>query len=170
MTHDSVALLAARLPASSPLLDAVALETYRGDEASMVTAGQPVAVARPASTDEVQVVLRIASSTGTLVVPRGAGSGRSGGANATDGCIVLSLERMNRVLEMNAAERIAVVQPGVVNRDLRRAASANDLFYPPDPSSYDWSTIGGIVATNAGGLCCVQHGVTRDSVLALASH
>jgi glycolate oxidase len=101
------------------------------------------------------------------VVPRGAGTGLSGGANATDGCIVVALDRMDAVVEINALERLAVVQPGVVNDDLRAAVAEHGLWYPPDPASSPWSTIGGNVATNAGGLCCVKYGVTRDYVLEL---
>ena len=160
-------LLRAELPREVLLTDADQLETYRRDQAPLVPAGIPLVVVRPTTTEQVQSVLRAASSTGTAVVPRGAGSGLSGGANADDGCIVLSLERMNRILEIDRDERVAVVQPGVVTLDLRRAAEEIGLFYPPDPSSYDWSTVGGNVATNAGGLCCVKYGVTRDAVLAL---
>ncbi len=101
------------------------------------------------------------------VVTRGAGTGLSGGANAVDGCVVLSTERMREIVEINPAERLAVVQPGVVNDDLRAAVAEQGLWYPPDPASAPWSTIGGNVATNAGGLCCVKYGVTRDYVLAL---
>ncbi|SDG63146.1 glycolate oxidase [Pseudonocardia oroxyli] len=91
------------------------------------------------------------------VVARGAGTGLSGGANAVDGCVVLALDRMDRVLEIDPLERLAVVQPGVVNDDLRAAAAKEGLWYPPDPASSPWSTIGGNVATNAGGLCCVEY-------------
>ncbi|HEY1973070.1 MAG TPA: FAD-linked oxidase C-terminal domain-containing protein, partial [Pseudonocardia sp.] len=101
------------------------------------------------------------------VVPRGAGTGLSGGANAVDGCVVLCLEAMREVLLIDPAERLAVVQPGVVNDDLRAAVAEHGLWYPPDPASSPWSTLGGNVATNAGGLCCVKYGVTRDYVLAL---
>jgi glycolate oxidase len=112
-------------------------------------------------------VVAFAAEHRVPVVPRGAGTGLSGGANATEGCIVLSFEAMNSVLEINEVERLAVVQPGVVNNDLRAACAAHGLWYPPDPASAPWSTIGGNVATNAGGLCCVKYGVTRDYVLAL---
>ena len=101
------------------------------------------------------------------VVTRGAGTGLSGGANAVDGCVVLDLSRMNRVLEIDEDDLVAVVEPGVVNDDLKAAVAEHGLWYPPDPASSPWSTIGGNVATNAGGLCCVKYGVTRDYVLAL---
>ncbi|MDT7627064.1 MAG: glycolate oxidase, partial [Pseudonocardiales bacterium] len=97
----------------------------------------------------------------------GAGTGLSGGANAVDGCVVLSLEAMRSILEINRGERLAVVQPGVVNDELRAAVAEQGLWYPPDPASAPWSTIGGNVSTNAGGLCCVKYGVTKDYVLAL---
>jgi glycolate oxidase len=101
------------------------------------------------------------------VVARGAGTGLSGGANAMADSVVVSLERMDAVLEIDAEERIAVAQAGVVNDRLREAVAAHGLWYPPDPASAAWSTIGGNVATNAGGLCCVKYGVTRDYVLGL---
>jgi glycolate oxidase len=100
-------------------------------------------------------------------VPRGAGTGLSGGANATDGAVMLDLSRMNQVLEIDPDNMTCVVQPGVVNNDLKAAVAAHGLWYPPDPASAPWSTIGGNVATNAGGLCCLKYGVTRDYVLGL---
>jgi glycolate oxidase len=112
-------------------------------------------------------VVRACATHRIPVVTRGAGTGLSGGANAVDGCVLLSTERMRAIVEISTAERLAVVQPGVVNDDLRAAAAAQGLWYPPDPASAPWSTIGGNVATNAGGLCCVKYGVTRDYVLAL---
>ncbi|MFN3925325.1 MAG: FAD-binding oxidoreductase, partial [Pseudarthrobacter sp.] len=96
-----------------------------------------------------------------------AGTGVSGGAHATKNCIVLSLERMDRILALNPDDETAVVEPGVVNAVLNDAAAAHQLMYAPDPASFRTSTIGGNVATNAGGLRCAKYGVTRDSVLAL---
>jgi glycolate oxidase len=101
------------------------------------------------------------------IVARGAGTGVSGGAHASQGCIVLSLERMNRILDLNPDDETAVVEPGVINADLNDAAAVHGLMYAPDPASFRMSTIGGNVATNAGGLRCAKYGVTRDSVLAL---
>ena len=100
-------------------------------------------------------------------MPRGAGSGLSGGANAIDGCLVLSLERMNHIEEIDERSMTATLQPGVVNDALRAAARAQGLWYAPDPASMEFSTVGGNVATNAGGLCCVKYGVTRDAVIGL---
>jgi glycolate oxidase len=143
------------------------LGTYSRDQAAVIPAGRPLAAVLPTTTDEVCAVVETAGRYGRPIVPRGAGSGLSGGANAVDGCLVVSLERMNRVLEVNSQDLYAVVEPGVINADLRAAAAAEGLLYPPDPASYEFSTIGGNVATNAGGLCCVKYGVTRDYVLGL---
>jgi glycolate oxidase len=162
-----VAALRAALPADRILTDPDVTESYRHDEAEWAAHGSPAAVVRARSTAEVAATVRVAAEHRTPVVPRGAGTGLSGGANAVDGCIVISLEAMREIIEIDAGERLAVVQPGVVNDDLRDAAAAQGLWYPPDPASATWSTIGGNVATNAGGLCCVKYGVTRDYVLAL---
>ena len=113
--------------------------------------------------------LAIAHEHRVPVVVRGAGSGLSGAAAAPDGSVVLSTRRLARVLEVDPVERLAVVQPGVVTGDLRAAAAEVGLFYPPDPGSVAFSTVGGNVATNAGGMCCVKYGVTGDFVLASVS-
>ena len=159
--------LAERLPASSVLTDPEVMESYRRDQASFVEAGMPLAVVRPTTTAEVQELLRIASAHRVPVVPRGAGSGLSGGANALDGCLVLSLTRMDRIIEVDPRSLFAVIEPGVINADLSAAVADLGLWYPPDPASAGFSTIGGNIATNAGGLCCVKYGVTGDSVLGL---
>ncbi|SFJ02249.1 glycolate oxidase [Amycolatopsis sacchari] len=164
---DLVAQLRTVVPAEHVLDDPDVVEGYLQDHAEWAEYGKALAVVRPRGTEEVQAVVRFAGEHRVPVVPRGAGTGLSGGANAIEGCIVLSFEAMDQVLEINPAERLAVVQPGVVNDDLRAACAAQDLWYPPDPASAPWSTIGGNVATNAGGLCCVKYGVTRDYVLAL---
>jgi glycolate oxidase len=124
-------------------------------------------VVRPRTTDEVSAVLRVAHRHRVPVVPQGARTGLAGAANAVDGGIVLSMTAMDRIVEIDAANRIAVVQPGVVNATLRRAVAAAGLYYPPDPGSWEQSTIGGNVATNAGGMCCVKYGVTSEYVLGL---
>lgn len=159
--------LAAALPRQHLLTDADTVRPYLHDEAEWAEFGEAIAVARPGTTAEVSAVVRVCARNGVPIVARGAGTGLSGGANAVAGCVVLSMERMADILEINAAERLAVVQPGVVNNDLRDAVAKEQLWYPPDPASAPWSTIGGNVATNAGGLCCVKYGVTRDYVLAL---
>ncbi|WP_236789187.1 FAD-binding oxidoreductase [Amycolatopsis sp. GM8] len=164
---DLVTRLRAAVPAEHVLDDPAVVESYLQDQAEWAQYAQAAAVVRPRSTEEVRAVVRLAAELRVPVVPRGAGTGLSGGANAIEGCVVLAFEAMNQVLEIDTVERLAVVQPGVVNDDLRSACAAKDLWYPPDPASAPWSTIGGNVATNAGGLCCVKYGVTRDYVLAL---
>jgi glycolate oxidase len=143
------------------------METYRRDEAMTLEAGRPVAVVFPTTKAEIQSIMRIAHQHRVAVVPRGAGTGLSGGATAIDGCVVLSLERMNRLLDLDRVNLYAVVEPGLINSDLNRAANELGLSYSPDPASRDMSTLGGNVATNAGGLCCLKYGVTRESVLGL---
>ncbi|XVX22037.1 FAD-binding oxidoreductase [Actinomycetota bacterium] len=143
------------------------MERYLHDEAEWAAYEQPLAVVRAQSTEEVADTVRWCAEHGVSVVTRGAGTGLSGGANAQRGGIVLVLEAMDKVLEINTAERLAVVQPGIVNDTLRAKVAEHGLWYPPDPASSPWSTIGGNVATNAGGICCVKYGVTGDYVLGL---
>lgn len=159
--------LKARIGQAAVVTDPQVMAGYVHDEAEWAAHGKPLAVVRASTADEVRQTVLWAIEHQVPVVPRGAGTGLSGGANALDGCVVISLERMNRVLEVNTLERLAVVQPGVVNNDLRDAVARDGLWYPPDPASSPWSTIGGNVGTNAGGVCCVKYGVTRDYVLAL---
>lgn len=155
------------LPAGRVLTDADVVGGYLRDEAEWAPCGNPVAVVRPRTALEVQAVVRLCIDYQVPLVTRGAGTGLSGGANALDGCVVVSTEAMNAILEIDPQERLAVVEPGVVNDHLRAACAEHGLWYPPDPASAPWSTIGGNVATNAGGLCCVKYGVTRDYVLGL---
>ncbi|MFI5913268.1 FAD-binding oxidoreductase [Dactylosporangium sp. NPDC051541] len=142
------------------------MERYRQDWARDRAAGRPLAVVRPAGTADVQTVLRWAAAARVPVVPRGAATGLSGGATAVDGGLVLSLERM-RAVDIDPVARVAVVQPGALNVEVKRAAAAAGLWYPPDPSSFESCSIGGNAATNAGGLCCVKYGVTTDYVLGM---
>jgi glycolate oxidase len=159
--------IAATIPAQRVLTDPGVTAGLSRDQAAGAPAGEPVAVVRAETTAEVLSVVRACLRHRVPVVARGAGTGLSGGANAVDGCVVLALDRMNEVLRVDTTERLAVVQPGVVNNDLRAAVASYGLWYPPDPASAPWSTIGGNVATNAGGICCVKYGVTRDYVLGL---
>ncbi|NJI58912.1 FAD-binding protein [Microbacterium oxydans] len=159
--------LAAVLPADRLTTDPDVLESYAHDDAEWAEWSLPACLVRPRTPEEVQAVVRACLRHDTAVVARGAGTGLSGGANALPGCVVISLERMNAVLEVDELERLAVVQPGVVNDDLRARVAEDGLWYPPDPASSPWSTIGGNVATNAGGVCCVKYGVTRDYVLGM---
>jgi glycolate oxidase len=140
---------------------------YVRDTADLVAAGAPLAVVTARSSDDVQALMRWASAHRVGVVPRGAGTGLSGAATAFDGCVVLDMSRMNRIIELSVEDRLAVVEPGVINADLSTAAGPHGLMYAPDPSSWDTSTIGGNIATNAGGLRCVRYGATRASVLGL---
>jgi glycolate oxidase len=149
------------------LTDAANCDSYAHDDAEWAEYHRPLAVALVESTGEAAAVVRYAASTRTPVVARGAGTGLSGGANAVEGSIVVSLERMTRVTDLDAAERVVVAEAGILNDDLRRAVAVEGLWYPPDPASYKISTIGGNVATNAGGICCVKYGVTRDYVLGM---
>jgi glycolate oxidase len=162
-----VAELTDALGPGSVLTDPDVTVSYARDQAMLAEAGTPAAVVLPRSTDEVVAVMRTASRHGVPVVPRGAGSGLAGASNAVDGALTLVMTRMDAVLEVAPADRLAVVQPGVVNKALRDAVAGSGLFYPPDPSSYDWCTIGGNLSTNSGGLCCVKYGVTTDYVLGL---
>lgn len=152
------------LPGVEVLTEPAAMEPYRRDRANDRAAAVPLAVVLAERTEDVQAVMRWASANSVPVVPRGAGSGLSGGASAIEGCVVLSTERM-RALSIDAPTRTAVVQPGLMNAEVKAAAAAVGLWYPPDPASYEFCTIGGNVATNAGGLCCVKYGVTTDYVL-----
>ena len=130
-------------------------------------AALPRAVARPASAGEVAAIVLLANRQRFPIVPRGAGTGMSGGSVPVQGGVVLSFERMNRILEIAGADRTAVVEPGVITGDLHRAVERDGLFYPPDPASSAFCTIGGNVAECAGGLRAVKYGVTRDYVLGL---
>ena len=141
---------------------------YRYDQAGgFVPAGQPLAVAFAGCTADVARVVSAAARHRVPIVPRGAGSGLAGGANAIEGGVVLDLSRMQRIVELDPGSMLATVQAGVINADLKAAAGTEGLWYAPDPASQTFSTIGGNVATNAGGLCCLKYGVTRDAVLGL---
>lgn len=159
--------LRSSIPAERVVTDPDVVAAYAHDEAQWAPYGVPAALVRAGSTADVRAVVEACAQRSVPVVPRGAGTGLSGGANALDGCVLLSLEAMNEIVEIDPHERLAVVQPGVVNDDLRAACAEQGLWYPPDPASSPWSTIGGNVATNAGGVCCVKYGVTRDYVLAV---
>jgi glycolate oxidase len=155
------------VPADRLVVDPDVLAAISHDDAEWAPTGQAAVGVRARSEAEVQHVVRTCAGLGIPVVPRGAGTGLSGGANAVGGCVVLDLSPMNQILEIDPDNLVAVVQPGVINNDLKAAVAAHGLWYPPDPASAPWSTIGGNVATNAGGLCCLKYGVTRDYVLGL---
>jgi glycolate dehydrogenase FAD-linked subunit len=159
--------LRASVPAARLLLDPEVMASFEHDEAEWAPYFSPIAVVRPSCTTEVQAVVRACLAHRPPVVARGAGTGLSGGANATAGCVVIALDGMTAIKAIDELERYAVVESGVVNDDLRAACAEHGLWYPPDPASSPWSTIGGNVATNAGGLCCVKYGVTRDYVMGM---
>jgi glycolate oxidase len=159
--------LRAALPGGAVLTDPDVLRTYLRDEADLCDHGTPAALVRPRSTAEVVAVVRCAGRHRAPVVPQGARTGLAGGANAVDGAILLSLTAMDRILEVDPVNHLAVVEPGVVNATLARTAAEHGLYFPPDPGSWESSTIGGNVATNAGGMCCVKYGVTGRYVLGL---
>jgi glycolate oxidase len=128
---------------------------------------QPYAVAFPAGTDEVAGVVRVCNQLGVPITPRGAGTGLSGGAVPAKRGVVIATARMNRILEVDPVDRVAVVEPGVANFQLTEAAAPYGLFYAPDPSSQKACTIGGNVAENAGGPHCLALGVTQNHVLGI---
>ncbi|MEP7020173.1 MAG: FAD-linked oxidase C-terminal domain-containing protein [Pseudonocardiales bacterium] len=165
MTLD-VAALSAALPDGAVVTDRDVMQSYRQDWARDPNAGWPVAVVRATCTEDVQTTMRWASEHHVPVVPRGAGSGLSGGATAVDGGIVLSLERM-REITVDPVSRVAITQPGLLNAEVKQAVAEHGLWYPPDPSSFEICSIGGNAATNSGGLCCVKYGVTTDYVLGM---
>ncbi|SFI55189.1 glycolate oxidase [Amycolatopsis regifaucium] len=159
--------LVAGFPPDRLVRDPDVLRSFAHDEAEWAPHGTPVAAIRPHTAEEVQAVVRLCLRHRVPLVTRGAGTGLSGGANALDGCVILVTDKLTAIKEIDERERFAVVEPGVVNDDLGAACAERGLWYPPDPASSPWSTIGGNVATNAGGVCCMKYGVTRDYVLGL---
>lgn len=141
--------------------------SYSRDQAPFAPSAPAAAVLLARSSEEVAKALAFCSERKIPVVPRGAGSGLSGGANADSNSLVISLEKMNQILEIDPINQFARVQAGVLNLDLDNAVGEFGMAYLPDPASRNWSTIGGNVATNAGGMCCVKYGVTSHHVRAL---
>jgi len=136
-----------------------------GFDASYVTPGHASMVAWPRSTEDVSQLMRYASSNRLSIVGRGAGTGMTAGAVPTKGSIVMSFEQMNSILEVDSGNMTALVEPGVINGNLQRELAKLGLFYPPDPASLNFCTLGGNVAENAGGPRAVKYGVTRDYVM-----
>jgi glycolate oxidase len=128
---------------------------------------RPAVVVEAITTDQVQAVVRLAAEHRVAIVPRGSGTGLSGGSVPSEGCVVLCLNKMNKVLEVDAANLTMLVEPGVITHEVDRLASQHGLFYPPDPGSQKISTIGGNVAENSGGLRGLKYGVTRNYVMGL---
>ena len=144
-----------------------ALTAARADKSGHAAEGVPLAVVHARSVEDVQTTLRIATETGTPVVPRGAGTGLAGAANTGSGQIALSLRRMDRILEVRPDDLLAVVEPGILNAELNRRLAEHGVWWAPDPASREISTVGGNIATGAGGLLCAKYGVVRDAVLGL---
>jgi glycolate oxidase len=165
-TPESAALddLAARLSPGALTTDPDVIDAHSSDEALFCPREGAIALVRAASAKDVQEVMRFATDHRIPVVPQGARSGISGGANASLGAILLNVSKMKDVVAVNEAERLVTVQPGIINQDLKDHLAPYGLSYPPDPGSVALSSIGGNIATNAGGLCCVKYGVTRDYV------
>lgn len=154
-------------PDASLISDPDITASYSRDQAPFASAAAPFAVLLARSASEISIALKYANENSIPVVTRGAGSGLSGGANSTADSLVISLEKMNQIIEIDSANQIARVQAGVINLDLDTAAKELGLAYLPDPASRDWSSLGGNAATNAGGMCCVKYGVTGAHVRAM---
>ncbi len=162
-----IAAIRSSLPSLKLLTDPADRESYRRDETAYLDAGLPLAVALPTTTAQVSTLVRRAQEHEVPVVPRGAGTGLSGGSAGVEGALTICLIQMDRVLEIDPDDLVAVTQPGILNAKFRATVAAEGLFYAPDPASYEICSIGGNLGTNAGGLCCVKYGQTRESVLGL---
>ena len=165
-TTGVVALLRTAL-GDGVVTDQSLLEAMRTDKSGHVSDSAPFAIVTARSTTDVQATMRIANETQTPVVTRGAGTGLAGGAIASAGEIVLVTLAMNRILEVSGDDELAVVEPGILNADFNAALEPHGLWFAPDPASRAISTVGGNIATNAGGLLCAKYGVTREAVLGL---
>ncbi|MFH8250581.1 FAD-binding oxidoreductase [Microbacterium sp. B2969] len=163
---DVVARLRAELGDRVDTSESARLEA-RADKSGHAASGLPLAVVHATSVADVQATLRIATATRTPVVTRGAGTGLAGGANAGEGEIALSMRRMDRIVEVRPDDLLAVVEPGILNADLNAALAEHGVWWAPDPASRAISTVGGNIATGAGGLLCAKYGVVRDAVLGL---
>jgi glycolate oxidase len=158
------------------LRDIVGAENIYADKAHLIAYSydatrnrfEPDAVLFPRDEKDVSEILRYCDKEGIIIVPRGAGSGFTGGSLSVKGGVILAFEKhMNKILEIDMDNMVAVVQPAVINMDLQKAAEAKGLFYPPDPASEEHSTIGGNVSENAGGMRAAKYGITKDYVMAL---
>ncbi|MCE5334843.1 MAG: FAD-binding protein [Desulfobacteraceae bacterium] len=165
VTAEVLASLRDAVGEKAVVLDPEKLKEFGKDAGSTVCA--PEVLVEAVNEDQVQAVLRLANRYRVPVTPRGLGTGLAGGAVPVRGGFVLSLAGMNRIIEIDPENLLAVTEPGVVTADLKKAAKAKGLFYPPDPASLDTCSIGGNCATNAGGPSCIKYGVTRDYVLGL---
>ena len=157
-------------------IDIVGQENIYDDKAHMLaysydatrTRFEPDAVIFPRHEEDVQAVLKYCNEQQIIITARGAGSGFTGGALPANGGIIMAMEKhMNKILEIDTENMVAVVQPGVINMDLQKHVEALGLFYPPDPASEEYSTLGGNVSENAGGMRAAKYGITKDYVMAL---
>lgn len=164
---DSIDSLRRALPGIELDDGAATLAAHRNDRSAMAGAEYPLAVARPASTSQVSALLVHANTHRIPVVAQGSLTGVAGAASAVEGAILLDMTAMNRILDVDVDDMTATAQPGVIVADLADAAAAKGLFYAPDPASAPIATLGGTVATNAGGMRCIKYGVTRESVRSL---
>lgn len=167
VTQPFIDALCARVPGLRLLTDETDRETYRRDETAYLPAGLPGAVALPTDTAQVVGIVTTCAEFDVPIVPRGAGSGLSGGAAGIDGALTVAFTAMDRIIDIDPANLCVVTQPGVINARLKAAVAEHGLFYAPDPASFEMCSIGGNLGTNAGGLCCVKYGQTRESVLGL---
>lgn len=167
MTTALLHTLRSGLPEGAVITDDTEIAAHSSDASRSASIAHALAVIRPSSTAQVSFVLRTADEAGVPVVPQGARSGLVGAAAAIEGALLLDMTGMDRILSVDAVDRVAVVQPGVVVADLQREVAAQGLFYAPDPASADRATIGGTISTNAGGMRCLKYGVTRDAVRSL---
>lgn len=164
---ESLGDLADRLSEGALVTDRDVIDAYAFDRALFCPAGQALGLVRARIVDDVVAVMRFATEHRIPVVTQGARTGLSGGANAVDGGLLLNVAGLDAILEIDPVDRTCRVEPGVINADLKAALRSEGLAYPPDPGSVAISTIGGNVATNAGGMCCVKYGVTKDYVRGL---
>ncbi|MBA2756970.1 MAG: FAD-binding protein [Chloroflexi bacterium] len=167
VTPAFIEAIRARLPDLRLLTEVADRESHRADETAYLPTGLPGAVALPTETAQVVELVRICAEFDVPIVPRGAGSGLSGGATGLEGALTIAFTAMDRIVEIDRDNLCVVTQPGVINARLKAAVAEVCLFYAPDPASFEMCSIGGNLGTNAGGLCCVKYGQTRDSVLSL---
>jgi glycolate oxidase len=167
VTQPFIDALCARVPGLRLLTKEADRESYRRDETAYLPAGLPGAVALPVDTAQVVGIVTTCAEFDVPIVPRGAGSGLSGGAAGIDGALTVAFTAMDRIIDIDPANLCVVTQPGVINARLKAAVAEHGLFYAPDPASFEMCSIGGNLGTNAGGLCCVKYGQTRESVLGL---
>ncbi len=140
------------------------MNSYRTDRTTTVEGDMPRVVTTPTTATQVATVVKLANEFKVPVIPQGALSGLAGGADPISGSVVINVAKMNAILDIDHVNLLATVEPGVINRSLKDAVAKEGFFYPPDPGSYSFCSIGGNIATNAGGLCCVKYGVTADYV------